>query len=568
VRRLFSLLTASLPLALLAAALPATAQDASAATGYRVRGTVVNAITGQPIARALVALAQDQAILTNSDGEFSFDNVPAGQYFVSVNKPGFQDFGGMGRGMVMRIGRGGIPPRPQPPIRVQVGPDMPALTIRIAPLAMIVGHLTLSTADPADGIQVQVFVRQLQNGRPHWSIAGQARSRSDGSFRIANLQPGTYMVSTQASLDRPGSSVSLPASTPANARLSIWGYPSLYYPGVTDIAAASTLTLGAGQQAEADIALVRQQFFSVTALVHSSADNPGNFQILDSGGRPTGLSANWDRRDGVVRAAVPNGTWTMESHAYGRNAEWGSTPFQVNGAPVSFAVSVVPVPHIPVVIRREFLTSADSSQPPPSGPGMNLALLPADEIGNVTGGLNQTDGSGGSEWELNVDKPGRYWVQAFGFPPDYISSITSGGVDLGSNPLVVVPGSTPLPVEVTLRNDPGTITGQLATENPAPSGPTPASGERPQVWIYAIPLFSTSANLPEGSLQSNNQFFIPNLAPGSYRVVACDAPQEIDFHSAPGLAAWAGKGQTVTVDPGGTASVDLDVIHVTAAATE
>ena len=98
------------------------------------------------------------------------------------------------------------------------------------------------------------------------------------------------------------------------------------------------------------------------------------------------------------------------------------------------------------------------------------------------------------------------------------------------------------------------------------SDPASSAGERPQLWIYAIPLFSTPANLPTGSLQSNGEFNIPNLAPGSYRVVACDAPQEIDFHSAEGLSAWAGKGQTVSVEAGGTASVDLDVLHVTAAA--
>ena len=68
-----------------------------------------------------------------------------------------------------------------------------------------------------------------------------------------------------------------------------------------------------------------------------------------------------------------------------------------------------------------------------------------------------------------------------------------------------------------------------------------------------------------GSLQASGQFTIPNLAPGSYRVIACDSPQEIDFHSAEGLAAWAGKGQTVTVEAGGTTSADLDILHTTAA---
>jgi hypothetical protein len=249
--------------------------------------------------------------------------------------------------------------------------------------------------------------------------------------------------------------------------------------------------------------------------------------------------------------------------------QWGSTAFQVNGAPASFAISIVPVPRIPVVIRREFLALADGSQQPDtSGPGMNLVLAPADDIDlgrGGGGGLNHEDASN-NEWQLNVTEPGRYWMEAQPFPPAYISSITSGGVDLGSNPLIVIPGSTPPPIEVTLRNDAGTITGQINSQNPNASASPTTAGERPQVWIYAIPLFSTPARLPEGSMESNGQFSIPMLAPGSYRVVACDSQQDIDFHSPEGLAAWAGKGQTVTVDPGGTASVELDILHVPEAA--
>ena len=74
-----------------------------------------------------------------------------------------------------------------PPRRIEVGPDMPALTFRIEPLAMISGHVTLSTADPADGIRVQVFSRQFQNGRASWTVAGEATTRSDGSFRIPDF---------------------------------------------------------------------------------------------------------------------------------------------------------------------------------------------------------------------------------------------------------------------------------------------------------------------------------------------------------------------------------------------
>ena len=572
VRCLFSSLSRSFPLLIVAAslvaALPGSAQDASgttaAATSYAVRGTIVNATSGQPVARALVALNEDNAMLTGSEGEFSFDNIPAGEYSVSVQKPGYSGLGGMMAGigaMVTRYSMGGRRLQTAPPRRIQVGPDMPALTFAITPLAMITGHITLSTADPADGIQVQVYGRQSQNGRARWSIAGQARTRSDGSFRIPDLAPGTYIVTTQASLDRPPSA--------SNNLAPVWGYPALYYPGVTDIAGAGMLSLTAGQQAEADLTLTRQQFFPVIAVVHSPSDTPANFEVLDSAGRPTGLPASWDRREGLVRASVPSGTWTMEAHAYGRMMQWGSTNFQVNGAPASFAISIVPVPRIPVVIRREFLASAEGSQQPDtSGPGMNLSLAPADDIDlgrGGGGGLNHEDASS-NEWQLNITQPGRFWIEAQAFPPAYISSITSGGVDLGSNPLVIIPGSTPPPVEVTLRNDAGTITGQINSQNPNASASPTTAGERPQVWIYAIPLFSTPARLPEGSMESTGQFNIPMLAPGSYRVVACDSQQDIDFHSPEGLAAWAGKGQTVTVDPGGTASVELDILHVPEAA--
>jgi hypothetical protein len=532
---------------------------------------VVNAISGQAIGRALVVFDQEHSALTSSDGSFGFDNVPAGEYSVTVEKPGYQGFGNQMGIMRYTSTRGGRLFQDIPPRRVQVGPDMPALTFRIMPLAMITGHVTLSTADPADGIMVQVYGRQMRNGRAQWSLAGTTRTRSDGSFRIANLEPGRYMISTTPSVDRPA---------PSGDRGPVWGFPAMYYPGVADVAAAGMIALAAGQQAEADFTLVRQQFFPVTAIVHSNSDSSANFQILDSSGRPAALPVNWDRREGVARASLPNGNWTMQAHSYGKTMQWGSTNFQVSGAPATLAISIAPVPTIMVSVRRDFVASTNSATgdvsvgdvigslntQPDSGPGMNLELVPADEtsLGSMGGrGMNQVEGSS-NQWEITVIQPGRYWIEAQAFPPAYISSITAGGVDLGSNPLTIIPGSTPPTVEVTLRNDPGTISGEIVSETTSGTAGS-AAGERPEVSIYAIPLFSTAARLPEGSMRANGTFTIPNLAPGSYRVVACDSPQEIDFHTPEGLAAWAGKGQTVSVEAGGTASVQLDVLHVGAA---
>jgi len=62
-------------------------------------------------------------------------------------------------------------------------------------------------------------------------------------------------------------------------------------------------------------------------------------------------------------------------------------------------------------------------------------------------------------------------------------------------------------------------------------------------------------------MQGSGQVMLPGLAPGSYRVVAFDSPQEIDFHTPEGLAKYAGMGATTTVEAGGTANVQVEVIH-------
>src|SRR5689334_798281 len=57
---------------------------------YTLQGTVVNSVTGKPIARALVKLASEhKAVLTGPEGDFSFAAVRAGRLSLAISKPGF-----------------------------------------------------------------------------------------------------------------------------------------------------------------------------------------------------------------------------------------------------------------------------------------------------------------------------------------------------------------------------------------------------------------------------------------------------------------------------------------------
>lgn len=524
-------------------------QNLAGGPGYPVRGVVINSITGGAVPGALVELNQDFAMLTDGSGQFAFDNVPQRTYMVAVSKPGYRGFGHPRQGMRF-VSLGSVMAQLAPDRRIDVGPDMASLTFRIMPEATITGQVTLSTADPADGIRVRAYGRRIQNGRPVWDLAATATTRSDGSFRLADLAPGKYVLSTEASLDNP--------DPPEHSRLPMWGFPPAYYPDSGDPNSAGSLNLAPGQQAVADFTLTRQQFFPATVTVRSSETAAAAFEVLDPLGHPTGFSAHYDSREQVVHAVAPNGSWILEGRSYGHALGWGRANFVVASAPVSLAIDVLAIPHVPVSIHRDF-TAADA----PTGgnnPGVNLTLAPVDQfLLNGRGGYLARDSGSDGGWQLNLTQPGRYWTEVTPYSAAYVSSITSGGVDLASDPLAIEPGSSVAPIEITLRDDGGTITGQLSGNTQGSPGTAAAAGDNSQLFVYAIPLFPSASELPQVTTQSDRTFSIGNLAPGSYRVIACATPQEIDFHSPDGLSAWTGQGQTVTVAAGSTASVALSV---------
>lgn len=525
----------------------AAPQAAPGSGAFSVRGTVVSGASGAPVGRALVELNAQYAMLTDSSGQFSFDQVPAGLYMVCVEKPGYLTIG-IPQGGVHRFRRqGGQQLRSR---SMRVTSDTNNLRFELMPAGTIAGQVTISGSEPSNGIAVSIYRRQYQDGRPLWVMAGRATTRTDGTFRLGDLPPGSYMVNTQATLDRPEGAL-------GDAEHPVWGYPPVYYPGVTDPNGAGILMLTAGQQAEADFTLKRQQFFPVTIAVRGGQQGtPGEFNVLDAGGRPTGFPVWYSILEQVVHASVPNGSWVLNARGFGQSMTWGRAIFHVAGAPVSLAIALEQIPHIPVDIQRNFTSSNVSI--PSTNPGMSLRLVSADAFNAAGGGgfLTTRPPAEGGGWQINVTEPGRYWIEARAYPPGYISSITSGGTDLMSNPLAIGTGSSVAPITVTLRDDSGKITGQISTGS-APTAASAQAQESSAVQLCAIPLFPTVAQMPTTMTSSDGSFTFMNLAPGSYRVTPCDAPQEIDFHSADELTAWTGKGQVVTVPAGGSAQVTL-----------
>ncbi len=152
---------------LLAAALLLFLLRGLAQTPETISGTVVDAVTNQPIFRALVRLtgqAVPRAALTDSTGHFSFTEVDTAQITLTAQKPGYH-FGH----------------NPNDPTQVQIKTaDASApVQIRLYPEALLSGTILDPDGTPLPHISVEALRANDDDLGRHWvATSGHAIERS------------------------------------------------------------------------------------------------------------------------------------------------------------------------------------------------------------------------------------------------------------------------------------------------------------------------------------------------------------------------------------------------------
>ena len=323
---------------------PAHSQDAQNpnAASTSVRGTVINSVTREPIAHALVSSADNRfAAFTDDQGRFEFQlprmepdpNSPAdGRAFYNVSaqlmarKPGFLD-----------SGMSSSPPQSA------AGDD---ITIALVPESLIVGRVNLPSSNQSDRITVQVYKRQVRDGRAFWAPGASATTRSNGEFRIANLMAGTYKIFTTELMDRDPITF--------DPRGQLYGYPPIYYPAATDFASASAITLEAGKTFQVELSPVLQPYYPVRiAVANFQAQNGVDVSVALQGHKGPGYSLGYNGEG--IEGMLPNGIYTVEATLQqGQQTATGSVNITVKDGPLTHASMVVlPNGSIPVNITDE-----------------------------------------------------------------------------------------------------------------------------------------------------------------------------------------------------------------------
>ena len=506
---------------------------------YSVSGTVVNTITGQAIPYALVQLEglQPRAVLSDLNGHFRFDQLPAGQAYFVARKPGFLNERDLNRG-------------PRALTTVSINAETQPVIVKLTPAAVISGRVEDENGDPVEGAGVHVLVFAVNAGRRQLQSRGTATSDDNGDYRISNLHPGSYIVLAGSGNRGPGAQRAT-------------GYPlAVFFPGVSDYSSATPLRLSAGQQLTVDFTLKHQPLYTVSGTVSGipSGQNATVALTIDAPGVPS-IGAAVDRSGSFQIPQVAAGRYllTADARAADGTAYSAEASLEVTDDRTSAHLGLAPMLAIPVLVSTDFRASADGSQPQPllrareveRGPLASVQLRPLDS--DRRQGAYSDMGRNGLGERVSVlrARPGLYQAQIHPNGGFYVvESATCGGVDLLRQPLPVTSTSPADPITVVLGNNGGSIRGSVRLRDTQDSA--------------VVILYSTDAPMFEPRLSypsDRGEFGFSNLAPGDYSVLALDRVDDLEYANPEAMSSFLARAAHVTVTGGATATMALDVIR-------
>ena len=173
------------------------------ATGLIV-GQVVDGESGRPVAESIVtlmantsqtvnpiaALAAAQKVITDSSGRFVYRDLAKGRYTITVMKPGYVN-GNYGKV---------VPRGPGSQLELGEGERTTDVRILVWKHSAITGRVLDEAGEPVVGAEIRVRRVTNVSGRPGFGSGplGTITTDDRGVYRVAGLDPGTYIVGVAA----------------------------------------------------------------------------------------------------------------------------------------------------------------------------------------------------------------------------------------------------------------------------------------------------------------------------------------------------------------------------------
>ena len=507
---------------------------AGSAETFVLSGSVVNSVTGEAIARAMVRTngMVSRATFTDDEGHFQFEDMPAGQVILTAQKPGYfsqQDSSGY-------LARS-----------LQIGPGTGAQVVKLEPQAAIWGRITDVSGQPIEHIPVRLTSHALHEGRKQWEPRGMVETDEDGHFRFGNLMPATYYLAV-------GPAESEGQILPGGAKPST-GYPHMYYAGVPDLSSASPIQLTADQQAEADLALSPVPIYQITGSVIGEPPDRGvSLTLTTLSGDDLALSASYNLELGTFSLDnVPAGSYLLKAFS-NSDAQRLTAEQRINVASnlENVHVALAPAISIPVVVHMQSRASANSPSAGPwteNRPPVSVALL-SNQPGaaNLYSSIEPRAGHNGMSIQ-NIE-PGTYSVNFMPQGSWYVQSANYGQTNALYDDINVTPGLS-YPLEVTLRDDGAGVEAVVQTPN---------NQKLPVVLVVVSqPQAKSTPRIARGV---STDLTVSGLAPGDYQIFAFDRVDGLEYANPDALAPYASQAAHVTLSANQKSQVTLNLIQL------
>ena len=511
---------------------PRTAAQADARL-YELRGKVISTTTAEPVPGALVQIQGQPARFSDSDGTFTFSDLPPGSVQVSARKPGFFSDQPLGGQIASSLS-------------VEIPSGNPVL-IKLAPEAIIFGEVKNADGEPIEGISVRAERWRTLEGRRQLQVEKQVTTDDQGKFRLAELAAGKYYLAFVPEERGTMFVEGLSRKTKPQE-----GYGLQFYPGVADVQAATAFAVPAGANVHVTHTFKKQQLFQVSGTVRGDSPNPAfDMNLSNSSGEQVPANPRIDRSTGNFQIpGLPAGTYLLTAV---------QIPFQsstgvVIGPPMA-ATQAVFVDRdlsgvvltlgssmsIPVQLHEEFSSNVGETHQ------VNVHAVGQDFVqGSAAVTVPLPPENRRSANKLENLAPGTYWVEAQPiFPQDYVSELRCGSLDLLRDELVIAPGASLPPIDVTLRNDSAQLTVALNPKD-RPAAVFIYSGDYPH---------SSRMPFPPGSASPS----VTSLPPGRYQVFALAGAGELEYRNPQAVEKYLPHSVAVTLQPHDNTTISVDV---------
>ena len=550
---------------------------------YQIRGMMVNAQTGQPIAGAEIQIYESaqnigemfEVTESAADGSFHFDGIAEGKYTLRAARRGYAPQSYLQHENFWTA------------IAVGLGKDTLHLRFPLNPSAVISGKVTDENGEAIRQATVELWNESLQNGVRRSSPGTQTTTDDEGRYRFEHLAGGRYTVSVaalpwyrrflnaappneNADSDEPNAAretreTSVPETTerkkegtPENS-LTDLVYPAAFYPTGQNIREASWFQMRPGDEQAMDFQLSATHGFRV--LVHTALPGEGGPWRVHF--LPDAEDGGWERAGTLQRQISPGlvevsglapGNYRVQLFTGGAGGAAGlrEERLEVNGdAELDFQGGIPRGPVISGTLRF--------AQPPVSSAWVVLQIQ--DEAGNKSVVQTMPKREENPEGAA-ARKPDEYTFQFGNLAPGAgvfeLSGTAPQGVAIEK---MEATGARVNGNRLTLDGTGEVRLKLIVSENTAAIRGTAMKNGQPfaGAMVLLLPESGQSELARRDQSDSDGTFTLSNIVPGKYRLMALVNGWELPWAEAEQQKALLGKGVAVVIGKDAPAPFKIEV---------